>query len=106
MKIGIDAVDIEDLEKKINESGNFLAQILTEEELKNNSLEHLAGKIAAKEAIVKTGFIRAGEWLDIKILSSESGEPRVYAKEGKRIENLEISISHIKSIAVAVAIKY
>ncbi len=104
MKIGIDIVDIEELKGKVADNPNMLDKVLFFDEMKEWKMETLAGKIAAKEAIQKTGYIKAGGWLNIQILNNDDGEPYVVDKTGKKIDNLQVSISHKKGLAVAVAI--
>ena len=104
MKIGIDIVDIEELKNKIADNPKIIERILSVREMKKWRMETLAGKIDAKEAIQKTGFVKAGGWLNIQILNKKDGEPYVVDKTGKKIDNLQVSISHKKNIAVAVAL--
>jgi holo-[acyl-carrier protein] synthase len=73
----------------------------------------LAGRFAAKEAVSKalgTG-IRRIHWRNIEILPNRAGAPRVtlYGPAKQRFESLglaslEVSISHSRDNAVAVAI--
>lgn len=76
--------------------------------------EHLAGRFAAKEAVLKvlgTGWRGGIQWTDIEILRESSGQPRItLTGECRRIaESLgiyrwHISISHIETHATASAI--
>lgn len=104
MKIGIDLVDIGELEKKMADNPKIIEKMLSLDETREWRLEKLAGKIAAKEAIQKTGYIKTGEWLEIQILNKEDGEPYVVDKTGKKLDNLQVSVSHTKNLAVAVAV--
>jgi phosphopantetheine--protein transferase-like protein len=101
--IGIDVVDIKDLQIKIHRSSLFLNKLLTEEERKGLKIETIAGKIAAKEAIIKTGFIKPGQWKNIAITADKNGAPLVYDSNNTLITNLKISITHTNKLAVAVA---
>lgn len=72
---------------------------------------HLAGRFAAKEAIVKalgTGFSQGLNWLDIEIRNDFKGKPLVFfstfAKELFGDLTIHISISHCHQYATAVAI--
>lgn len=104
MKIGIDLVDIEELEKMIEDNPKIIEKMLSPLETKMWRMETLAGKIAAKEAIQKTGYNKAGGWLNIQILNNDEGEPYVIDKTGRKIDNLQVSISHKKDLAIAVAL--
>lgn len=102
--VGIDIVDIKNLEKRLNRSKLFIEKILTIDEIAGKKIKSMAGKIAAKEAIIKTGYITHGQWKKIKIMSSPSGKPIVLNGNGEEISTLEISISHTEDTAIAVAI--
>ena len=103
MNIGLDVIDLKDFTQKVSSYG-FLEKILTDKEIEKSSLETLAGKIAAKEAVIKTGYIKPGEWLKIQILNTESGKPEVYDEFGDKITSLKVSISHTDKTAVAIAL--
>ena len=76
--------------------------------------EHLAGRFAAKEAILKvlgTGWRGGIAWTDMEILPEPSGQPklvlsgeclRIAAEQG--IARWHVSISHIETHATASAI--
>jgi len=76
--------------------------------------EHLAGRFAAKEAVLKvlgTGWRGGIAWTDIEVLKEESGQPKIaLTGECQRIANQlgiarwHISISHIETHATASAI--
>jgi holo-[acyl-carrier protein] synthase len=77
-------------------------------------IQHLAGRFAAKEAILKvlgTGWRGAIAWRDMEIVNEPSGEPRVslsgecarIARE-KRITRILVSITHTPAYAAASAI--
>lgn len=113
--IGIDIVHIEDMESFLL---NPVDVILTQgewEEIKSsiNVEERLAGKFAAKEAIMKV--LEKGidflEFCEIEILNEISGKPLIYLRGKalqeyltKEINSLNVSISHHKTHAVAVAV--
>lgn len=104
MNIGIDIVEIERISKTISGSTEFVNKILHPEEIKNWDIQSICGKIAAKEAMIKTGYITSGDWKKVKILSAESGKPQVYDENGRLISGMHLSISHTSSLAIAVAI--
>jgi len=76
--------------------------------------EHLAGRFAAKEAVLKvlgTGWRGGIAWTDIEIISEASGQPKVLLTgECERIAREQgitlwhVSISHIETHATASAI--
>lgn len=104
MKIGIDVVEIERVSKSISETSAFVNKVLHPEEIKPWNLQSICGKIALKEAVIKTGLISAGEWKKIMILPSGSGEPRVFDENKTLVSRLHVSISHTSNLAIAVAI--
>jgi holo-[acyl-carrier protein] synthase len=72
---------------------------------------HLAGRFAAKEAIVKAlgiGFSQGLSWLDMEIRHDANGKPTVFFSSfANRLLNnplILISISHCREYATAVAI--
>lgn len=72
---------------------------------------HLAGRFAAKEAVVKalgTGFSEGLSWLDIDIQQDPKGKPTIYfsplAKELFNDPFVQVSISHCHQYATAFAI--
>ncbi|KKQ33839.1 MAG: hypothetical protein US50_C0070G0007, partial [Candidatus Nomurabacteria bacterium GW2011_GWB1_37_5] len=104
ISLGVDIVDISELQKKIDASSLFLQKILTNRENDNFQLESIAGKIAAKEAIIKTGYIKPGEWKNIMISINAAGAPIVLDRSGAQINKIKITISHTTKLAVAVAL--
>ena len=116
--IGNDIIEIERIEKAILKEG-FKNKVYTERELENiekrgNRTETYAGIFSAKEAISKaigTG-VREFSLTDLEILNDDLGKPYVIVSEklDKIIKNkkedyqIEISISHSKKYAIAMAI--
>lgn len=104
MKIGIDIIELSFLKKRLEHSPTFIEKLLSIDERADSLVEKLAGKIAAKEAIIKTGFMKAGQWHKVKILNLPSGAPSVFDDKGKEIKALQISIAHSTSYTIAVAL--
>jgi phosphopantetheine--protein transferase-like protein len=102
IKTGIDIIDIARFKKKAERAKQFLSKIFSTRELDNKSIETLAGKFAAKEAIIKTDNKLIKNWRDVEILSEKSGRP--YAKFKNKKVNIDISISHEKRYAIAIAV--
>ena len=116
--IGNDIIEIERIEKAISKEG-FKDKIYTQRELENikkrgNRAETYAGVFSAKEAISKaigTG-VREFSLTDLEILNDDLGKPYVVVSEklDKIIKSkkddyqIEISISHSKKYATAMAI--
>ncbi len=117
---GIDMVDCVRLGEVVSRHGQrFLQRVCTPVELdycigRKREVEHLAGRFAAKEAVLKVlgvGWRDGIRWTDIEVRNEPSGRPvvrlsgrcRVIADELGLGEVL-ISISHISSHAIASAI--
>ena len=113
--IGTDIVEIERFQKN-GETLSFMSRCFTEKEqehLKNRHLEVTAGYFAAKEAVAKalgtgfTGFSPSA----IEISNNKAGKPEVTLHGGAAkvaedagIKKIDISISHCKTLAIAMAV--
>jgi holo-[acyl-carrier protein] synthase len=118
---GIDIVETLRIQRLCEEHGpRFLDRVFTAREQEyclanpKRYFEHLAGRFAAKEAVLKvlgTGWRGGIAWTDIEILKEPSGQPRVsLSGECARIAgemgiaNWHVSLSHIETHATASAI--
>jgi len=114
--VGTDIVEIERVKASLERFGQrFLDRVYTEAEQAycRRRPPQLAGRFAAKEAISKalgTG-IRRIHWRNIEILPNRAGAPRVtlHGRARARFESMglqvmEVSISHSRDNAIAVAI--
>ncbi|MDB5172155.1 MAG: holo-(acyl-carrier-protein) synthase [Phycisphaerales bacterium] len=118
---GIDIVETARIRKLVEQHGqHFLDRVFTPLEQsycarsERRAFEHLAGRFAAKEAVLKvlgTGWRGGIAWTDIEIQREPSGQPRiVLTGECLRIATEQgitrwlISISHIETHATASAI--
>ena len=117
---GIDLVDFPRIGKMIDDHGErFLARVFTQAEQKyadsnKNKTEKLAGRFAAKEAILKllgTGWRGKIAWTDIEVVNNSMGQPivnlsgeveRIAKKLG--ITQISISITHTANFAIASAV--
>ena len=112
--IGNDIIEIERITNIMKRYGNhFLDRVFTVKEQAYCAMKPqcFAGRYAAKEAIVKalgTGIGALVSWHDIEILNNENGKPIVFFSEKTKKNfnnpNIEISISHCRKYASAVAI--
>lgn len=118
MKIttGIDIIEVSRIEESIKEHADiFLNRIFTKNEINycSNSnmhkFEKYAVRFAAKEAVFKALDIEDTtniNWTNIEILNKKSKRPYVklngeLIKYIDKIENIDISLSHIKETAIA-----
>ena len=108
VKVGIDAVGIERVALALKRSGpSFLAKAYTEAEIAycGDSAERLAGRWAAKEAVIKC-FDGTGICFPrrrIEVLPSPGGAPRVRLLGDQSGAVVELSITHHSGLAVAAA---
>ena len=117
---GIDVVEIPRLARVLRDHGQrFVERVFTAVERdycigKKREVEHLAGRFAAKEAVLKvlgTGWSGRISWRDIEVSNNPAGQPSVrltgecerIAAE-LRIRRIVLSISHTESWAAASAI--
>jgi holo-[acyl-carrier protein] synthase len=117
---GIDLVDCPRIEEMVARHGErFIQRVFTAAEqayaeANKNKIEKLAGRFAAKEAILKlvgTGWRGKIAWTDIEIINNSSGQPEVTLDgEVKKIagklgiSHISISITHTANFAIASAV--
>ena len=105
--IGIDIVEIKRFHRINKKSSKYWEKYFTKNELEYcfkspKKSERLAGIFSAKEAIIKAlGKKYLGKFDLIEIIHTRDGKPVVKLKGNKK--NIEISISHDKEYAIAVA---
>ena len=117
---GIDLVDCPRIEEMIKRHGErFVKRIFTAAEqayadANKNRVEKLAGRFAAKEAILKlmgTGWRGKIAWTDIEVVNNPAGQPEV-TLDGKvkkiagklGIKHISVSITHTANFAIASAV--
>jgi holo-[acyl-carrier protein] synthase len=117
---GIDLVDCPRIEQMVQRHGErFLKRVFTDTErayakANRNEMEKLAGRFAAKEAILKlmgTGWRGKIAWTDIEIINNAVGQPEVTLSgevkaiaEALGITHINISITHTANFAIASAV--
>ena len=117
---GIDLVDFPRIEEMAKQHGQrFLDRIFTASEqayadANKNRIEKLAGRFAAKEAILKlmgTGWRGKIAWTDIEIVNNPAGQPQVNLSgevekiaEKLGIKHISVSITHTANFAIASAV--
>jgi len=117
---GIDLVDCPRIEQMMQRHGErFIMRVFTAAEqayarANKNDVEKLAGRFAAKEAILKlmgTGWRGKIAWTDIEIINNAAGQPEVTlgGEVGKiadklGIKHISVSITHTANFAIASAV--
>ncbi len=118
--IGTDIAEISRIENMLEKHGDFfLKRIYTDQEIQYSHSgkhmgEHLAGRWAAKEAVLKTlgtGWIAGIDWKDVEVKNDSAGKPEIILSGGalKKAKELGgnqvmISITHSGEYAAAFAI--
>lgn len=117
---GIDLVDCPRIEQMLERHGRrFINRVFTKAEQayaesNKNKIETLAGRFAAKEAILKligTGWRGKIAWTDMEVVNNAKGQPEVnLSGEVEKIAAslgigpISISISHTANFAMASAV--
>ena len=116
--VGIDLIEVERVRRAAGKE-SFLRRVFTEQERdyytqQRDNPQTLAGIFAAKEAVAKarsTGLAEGVCWQEIEICHRESGQPYIRLTGGAKEQldrlggtRVHVSISHIKSMAVAQAV--
>src|SRR4029077_7393494 len=105
-RIGVDAVSVDRIELAVKRSGHgFLSKVYTQAEIAYcaGNPERLAGRWAAKEAVIKC-FDGTGICFPrrrIEVLPGPAGAPRVRLLGDHRGARVEVSITHHSGLAVA-----
>ena len=118
--IGTDITEVARIRTMLDKHGDiFLNRVFTQSEQdyclpRKAADQHLAGRWAAKESILKaigTGWTKGIGWTEIEIISQPGGKPKVELHgraaevcQELGIDEVLISISHVKDTAIAFAI--
>ncbi|MHC5082834.1 MAG: holo-ACP synthase [Planctomycetota bacterium] len=117
---GIDLVDFNRIEQMLEKHDErFLKRVFTERECADadnvkNRVEKLAGRFAAKEAVMKligTGWRDGIAWTDIEVVNNKLGQPIVTIggkvkefADQQGVEQITLSITHTSNFAMASAV--
>ena len=117
---GVDIIECPRLDKMLAHHGDRLLQrVFTAHEQvycqkHKERIQHLAGRFAAKEAVLKalgTGMRGRMKWTDVQIANDDLGKPEIVLSgesaavaEKMGITRVLVSISHTRENAVASAI--
>jgi len=110
IEVGIDIVDTNRFTEYLDKSDTRLSKCFTVDELdycfrRNSPSDSLAGKFAAKEAIIKiltNQGINISHLREIEVLNDDNGKPFVKSSPLERInDQIRISISHDGGFAIA-----
>ena len=115
VKCGVDIIEISRIQDSIEKLGDtFLNKVYTKKEIEyceskgKNKYQHYATRFAVKEAAFKA--VSEGvedkfaiSWKDVETVNDEQGRPKteILFLKDKKVENVDVSISHCKDYAVA-----
>jgi holo-[acyl-carrier protein] synthase len=106
--IGVDVVDLTRFERAASRTPALLMRLFTPAE-RGLPLHSLAGRFAAKEALIKAiGDSTGVRWHDMEVVSNDLGNPSFVLHnavagivEARGIDSIHLSMSHDAGIAVA-----
>ena len=113
IRTGVDIIEIDRIKQSIEETeGRFCERVYTKKEIeyceskKMQKYQHYAARFAAKEAVLKaiSQLLDSKfniEWKEIEVLNDKEGRPFVNLLKDISIDEIDISISHCKTYAVA-----
>jgi holo-[acyl-carrier protein] synthase len=109
--IGVDVVDLARFERAASRTPALLVRLFTEAE-RGLPLHSLAGRFAAKEALIKAiGDSTGVRWHDMEVVSNELGNPSFVLHnavagivDARGIDSIHLSMSHDAGIAIAYVI--
>lgn len=121
IKVGIDIIEVDRIIQSIDEIGDsFINRIFTEtektycESRKKAKYEHYAARFAVKEAAFKAVSTLLKDkysisWKNVETVNDQNNKPTInfvsldkeVEKELKKIQSIDVSISHLKDYAIA-----
>ena len=106
--IGIDVVDIKRFQESLERTPNLESKLFTESE-RGKSIQSMAARFAAKEALYKALSPNTGlQWHDAEVINHENGKPD-FLFRGAIAElidgaSVHLSLSHDAGIASAMVV--
>ena len=106
--VGVDLVDMARFERAIAKTPELVSKLFVESE-REGSVESLAGRFAAKEALIKAVGDPSGlKWHEVVVSKDDLGKPKLTALgesasfvAERGINSLHLSISHDAGSAIA-----
>jgi holo-[acyl-carrier protein] synthase len=117
--LGIDIVEVERIEEKLQKNNGFRELVFSENEIaycesRTNKFEHYAARFAAKEAFFKalgTGWLNGTAFSEVEITNNELGKPEITLLGGTHdvisamgFNSMHVSLTHVKNMASAVVV--
>lgn len=109
--VGVDMVDITRFEKQLAKAPGLLERLFTAAE-RDGSMQSVAGRFAAKEALIKALSGSDGlSWQEVEITKNSAGKPEILttgatakALVDAGVSKLHLSISHDGGMAIAMVV--
>jgi holo-[acyl-carrier protein] synthase len=114
--IGLDLLEMDRLERALTRRPRLAERLFTDAERRRvaelgGHPRHFAVRFCAKEAVAKALALRDGGWHDVEVLGGGDGPPsvRLSGRAAERaaelgVERVELSVTHSKGMAGAVAL--
>lgn len=120
IRVGVDVVGVERVGRLVDENAGVLDEVFSAREQayclakRGTRNRHLAGRFAAKEAVLKafgTGLGARMRWTDVEIVNERSGRPRVELHgevaalaDRRGLADLDVSVAHSDGLAISHAV--
>lgn len=119
IRVGVDLVRVRRIRRLLTEQPNAAGSVFTESELaycagKRRQHEHLAGRFAVKEAVLKafgTGLAKGIRLSDVEVVNRSDGKPdvRLHGRlaelaQERGLLDIDVSLSHTRGLAMAQAV--
>jgi holo-[acyl-carrier protein] synthase len=117
MRVGVDLIEIERIERALDRYPRFRERVFTDSERsycdsRPNPAQHYAARFAGKEAVGKAlgfGVARAFAWKDVEIAGRPKPNVRLSGRVGRwsrRVQagEIDVSMTHSKGLAAAVCV--
>jgi holo-[acyl-carrier protein] synthase len=117
--IGTDIIEVERIERLLSKQKRLKERIFTQNEIdyceqKKNKNQNYAARFAVKEAFLKaigTGWRQGATFKEIGVVNNEKGKPELILSgtvkrisEEMGVTNIQVSISHLKDLAIGTVI--
>ena len=107
--IGVDVVDLARFERALSRTPALKPRLFTEVESAGKPLRSLAGRFAAKEALIKAlGESTGVQWHNMQVVADEHGNPSIELSgaalklaNDRGVTRVHLSMSHDAGISIA-----
>jgi len=107
--IGVDVVDLARFERALDRTPALKPRLFADAESEGRPLRSLAGRFAAKEALIKALGVSTGvQWHDMQVVADSHGNPSLVLSgaakklaDERGVAHVHLSMSHDAGIAIA-----